>query len=113
MICRHGRVSCKFTIFFVVMGLRDHFNVSAPKCLFSNKRLGNTKALVDNLADAFAEVQAETLAKTRSNAQVLVDTLAGTLAEVEAETLVDTRGDAQELVDILADTPAEVDDKTL
>ena len=60
------------------------------------------QALVDTLPDLRAEVEAETLCDTLSNAQALVETLADSLAEVEQDTLGDTLSDALELVDTLA-----------
>ena len=50
---------------------------------------------MDTLADLQAEVEAETLGATLSDAQALGDKL--------AETLCDTLSDAQALVDTLAD----------
>ena len=55
------------------------------------------------MADSQAEVEAETLCDTLSNAQALVETLADSLAELQAETLGDTLSDAQALVDTLPD----------
>ena len=59
------------------------------------------------MADTPAEVEAETLGDTRSDAHALVDTLADSLAEVEAETPFDTRSDTQALLDPVADSLAE------
>ena len=46
------------------------------------------------MADSLAEVEAETLGDSLTDAQELVDTLAELVADEEVETPGDTRGDA-------------------
>ena len=58
--------------------------------------------MVETLANSQAEVEAESLPDTLSDAQALVEKLADSVAEVEKETLGDTRSDAQAHVDTLA-----------
>ena len=59
--------------------------------------------MVNTLVESQAEVEAETLWDTLSDAQALVDTLPESLAEVKAETQGDTLSDSQPLVDTPAD----------
>ena len=59
----------------------------------------NAHALVDNLADTLAEVEAVTQDHVLGDGHALVVTLEDTLAEVNALTLGDARGDAHALVD--------------
>ena len=56
------------------------------------------------LADTLAEV--ESVGDTRGDAHALVDNLTDTLAEVEAVKQGDTRSDAHTVVNTLADTLA-------
>ena len=38
VIYRRVKVFCKLAIVFVVMGLSDHYTVTAPKCYFNEKQ---------------------------------------------------------------------------
>ena len=56
---------------------------------------------------SLAEVEAEMLGNTHSNAQALVDTLVDSLAEVQAAAIGDTLSDAQQMVDMLPESLAD------
>ena len=60
--------------------------------------------MVDTLPDSQAQIEAETLGDTLSDAQTVVDTLVALQAVVEAETLGDTQSDMQAMVDTVADS---------
>ena len=57
----------------------------------------NAHELLETLAETFAEMEAKTLGKNRGDASALVNNLTETLAEVEA--VGDTRRDSHAVVD--------------
>ena len=84
--------------------MHSHWSRRRPNCASSGRHAGCVGSIGGSRgARRNKELCAVTGRKASRLAQAVVETLAGSDAEVEAETLCDTLSDAQAMVEMLAD----------